>query len=113
MTPLAKVASLKFTQPLFTTIMAVVILREVIRARRIAALIIGLIGAYIILRPGIIDIDAGALMMLGSAGLMSICHILIKNLTKTESSLTLTLYMTVFITPLTLWQPFRFGKHRR
>ena len=102
MTPLAKVASLKFTQPLFTTIMAVLFLGEIIRARRVTALIIGLIGAFIILRPGIVEIEAGALMVLGSAGLMSVCHILIKALTKTESSITLTLYMTVFITPFTL-----------
>ncbi len=102
MTPLAKVASLKFTQPLFTTIMAVLFLGEIVRARRVTALIIGLIGALIILRPGIIEVDAGALMVLGSAGLMSVTHIIIKNLTKTESSVTLTLYMTVFITPLTL-----------
>ena len=41
-------------------------------------------------------------MVLGSAGLMSVTHVIIKNLTKTESSVTLTLYMTIFITPLTL-----------
>lgn len=101
-TPLAKVASLKFTQPLFVTVMAVLFLGEVIRARRVTALIIGMIGAFIILRPGIIEVDTGAVLILAAAFLMSICHILIKNLTKTESSVTLTLYMTVFITPFTL-----------
>jgi len=102
MTPLAKVASLKFTQPMFVTIMAVLFLGEIIRARRVTALITGLIGALIILRPGIIEVDAGALMILGAAFIMSVCHILIKALTKTESSVTLTLYMTIFITPFTL-----------
>jgi drug/metabolite transporter (DMT)-like permease len=102
MTPLAKVASLKFTQPLFITVMAVLFLGEIIRARRVTALIVGIIGALIILRPGIIEVDAGALMILGAAAIMSVCHILIKTLTKTESSVTLTLYMTIFITPFTL-----------
>lgn len=99
-TPLAKVASLKFTQPLFITIMAVFFLGEVIRIRRITALIIGFVGAFLIIRPGFIEIDAGALLILGSALIMSGVHVLIKDLTKTKSSVTLTLYMTVFITPL-------------
>ncbi|MEQ8193271.1 MAG: DMT family transporter [Rhodospirillales bacterium] len=102
LTPLAKVASLKFTQPLFVTVLAALFLGEAVRARRITALIIGFIGAFIILRPGIADVDTGAVLVLVSALVMSVTHIIIKNLTKTESSVTLTIYMTVFITPLTL-----------
>jgi drug/metabolite transporter (DMT)-like permease len=102
LTPLAKVASLKFTQPLFVTALAALFLGEILRVRRVTALIVGLIGAFIILRPGIAEVDTGALLVLVSALFMSVTHIIIKNLTKTESSVTLTIYMTVFITPLTL-----------
>ncbi len=42
--PLAKVAALMFSSPLFTTVLALVVLREGIRLRRMTALAIGLAG---------------------------------------------------------------------
>jgi len=43
--PLAKVMALSFTSPLFATVIALVTLGEIIRTRRITALIIGFAGA--------------------------------------------------------------------
>ncbi len=99
-TPLATVAAMTFTAPLFVALGAVILLGEKIRYRRVAALIIGFIGVMIVLRPGISDLDSGALMALGSSGVWAVALLLIKFLSRTESSLTLTAYMAIFLTPL-------------
>ncbi len=98
--PLATVASMTFTAPLFVTIGAVLLLGEKIRYRRIGALVIGFAGVMIVLRPGAGEIEVGALMALGSACIWASALLLIKVLSRTESSVTLTAYMALFLTPL-------------
>ena len=101
-TPLAKATALKFSAPLFGTLLALVVLGEVVRARRITALLIGFAGTWVVLRPGIADVDLGSLLVLGSAAIFATAMVIIKVLSRTESSLTITLYMGVFLSPLTL-----------
>ncbi len=102
MTPLATVSALSFTAPLFATIGAVLILKEKIRARRMTALAIGFIGMLIIVRPGMIEIDLGGLLVIGSSAIWAMAMLIIKDLGRTESSVTITTYMVVVMTPLTL-----------
>ena len=99
-TPLGTVAALSFTAPLFVTIGAVLVLGEVVRIRRIVALIAGFAGALVIVRPGMVALDPGSLLVLGSSAVWAAAMILIKLLSRTESSLTMTAYMAVFLTPL-------------
>ena len=54
---LEKAVAIGFTTPLFTTLLAVIILGEVIKIHRILALIIGFIGVLVIIRPGYIPIE--------------------------------------------------------
>ncbi|MBT3169926.1 MAG: DMT family transporter [Rhodospirillaceae bacterium] len=98
--PLATVAAMSFTAPLFVTLGAVLLLGEKIRARRIGALLIGFAGVMIVLRPGAGDLELGALMALGSSVIWACALLMIKVLARTESSLTLTAYMALFLTPL-------------
>jgi drug/metabolite transporter (DMT)-like permease len=84
---------------LFTTVMAVALLGERIRVRRVAALIVGFSGVLVIVRPGTIGLDAGPLLVLGSAAFWGATMVVIKTLTRTDSSLTVTLYTGVFMTP--------------
>lgn len=99
-TPLGTVAALSFTAPLFVTVGAVLVLGEVVRIRRIAALVAGFAGALVIIRPGVAALDPGSLLVLGSSAVWAGAMILIKLLSRTESSLTITAYMAVFLTPL-------------
>ena len=99
--PLAKVAALGFSAPLFATVLAVALLREPIRARRITALVVGFTGTMIILRPGFGGMDLGAIFILGSTLGYAIGLIAIKSLTRTESSTTISIYAMVFTTPVT------------
>ena len=100
--PLAKVTALSFSAPLFATVLALIVLGETIRARRVTALIVGYLGTLIILRPGLVALDAGSLYALASAAAWGLGMIVIKVLSRSESSLTITLYMTLVAMPLTL-----------
>ncbi len=101
-TPLAKVSAMSFTAPLFATVGAVLFLGERIRGRRITALLAGFAGAMIILRPGVEALDLGAILVLVSSAGWAVALLIIKQLSRTESSLTLTAYMGLFLTPISL-----------
>ncbi len=102
MTPLARVTALGFTAPLFATLLGVVVLGEVVRLRRWTATICGFLGTLVILRPGFAEIDLGSLLVLFSALLWGCTLIVIKVLARTESSLTITSYMNILLTLLSL-----------
>lgn len=96
--PIAEVTAIGFTAPLFTTIGAVLFLGETLRARRIAAVIAGLLGTVIILRPGIEAIHVGALAQLAAAPLFACSFIVAKKLTETESGPAIVAWLSVFVT---------------
>lgn len=99
--PLAEVSALTFTVPLFVCLLAVCILREKIGLRRVTCLIVGFFGALIIIRPGIEIIDVGAIYALISAVAWAIAVVIIKSLSRTESTITITFYGLVFLTIFT------------
>lgn len=102
MTPLAKATALKFTAPLFACMLAVVFLGEGLRARRVVALLMGFAGTWIVLRPGVAEFDLGGMWVILAAAVFAVAMIFIKILSRTESSLTSTAYMGIFVTPLSL-----------
>lgn len=102
MTPLAQVQALGFTAPLFTTVLAIFILGERVRLRRWTALIAGFIGALIIVRPGLQPIDTGSVLTLVSAAIWGFTLITIKVLSRTDSAVTITAYMVILMSPLSL-----------
>ena len=99
-TPLAQLTTLGFTVPIFATILAVIFMKEKIRLRRTTALIIGFIGTIVVMRPDI-SIELGALLIIFSSFLWSICLIFIKKLTQTDSAVTISLYFGVGMIPAT------------
>ena len=98
----AQVQALTFTTPLFTALLAVLILRERIHARRIVALAIGFLGAMIVIRPGFVPVDTGSLLILLSALGWAGVILIVKQLTRTDSSITITAWMVVLMTPVSL-----------
>ena len=104
-TPLAQLTTLGFTVPIFATILAVIFMGERIRIRRTSALILGFIGTIIVMRPDI-SIELGALLIIFSSFLWSVCLIFIKKLTQTDSAITISLYFGIGMIPATFTMAF-------
>ena len=100
-TPLATVAALGFTAPLFAAVLAIPFLGERPGWRRWAGLLVGFIGALVIIRPGLEDVSFGALMVLLSSLAWAGALIIIKILARTDTSLTITIFAAIFLTPVT------------
>ena len=101
-TPLAEATALGFTAPLFATLLAMLFLGEVVRLRRWVAILIGFAGTLVIIRPGMVDVGLGPLLILAATVVWSFALIIIKFLTRTESSVTITVYASIFLSPFTL-----------
>jgi len=100
--PLSEVVALGFTAPIFATILSVLILGEIVGWRRWFAILVGFGGAMVILQPGFEQIQLGQTLTLMAAVTWAGCLLIIKSLSRTESSLTIVAYMTVLMTPLSL-----------
>jgi len=100
--PLTRVTALAFTTPLFVAVLGFVFLGERFRLRRWSAIIIGFAGTLVILRPGLIPADLGSILVLTSAGFWGMTMIVIKLLSRTDSSLTITGYSSILLSVLSL-----------
>jgi drug/metabolite transporter (DMT)-like permease len=100
--PLAEVVALAFSKPLFATVGAALVLREVVRARRWTAVGLGLVGVLIVLRPGAEAISPFAALVLFGALLAAATTLMIKHLTATERVPTIVWYQALFATFLSL-----------
>ncbi|MBT6275419.1 MAG: DMT family transporter, partial [Chromatiales bacterium] len=100
--PLAQATSLGFTAPLWTTIGAVLVLGEVIRIRRVVALVMGFAGVLIVLRPGFETLSLGAVLALTNAFLLAITTLIVKRLSTTEHPEAIVAWMVIMQSPLSL-----------
>ncbi len=83
--PLADVTALGFTQPLFTTLLAFLLLGEVVRWRRWSATLVGFGGVLVIVRPGAESFEPTALAALAMALGIALAVTLVKRFPATES----------------------------
>lgn len=81
--PLAEAAAIGFVMPLFLALLAVPMLGERIDAARLAAVLVGLAGALVIVRPGAAAFTPYALLPVG----MALCNALYQILTRQVSGL--------------------------
>lgn len=100
--PLAKAVTISYSTPLFVTILAVLFLGEVVRARRWTAVGLGFIGVMVIMRPGAESFDANTLVALTAAVLSAIVAISIKVLSRTEKPDAIVLWTTMLWVPMSL-----------
>lgn len=93
--PLAHLISIEFTTPLWVALLAVAFLGERLNARKIGAIVLGLIGVAIIVRPGTEEIDPGHLVVLAAALAFAVSVVLVKSLTRTESVIAIIFWMLI------------------
>ena len=100
--PLAEVFAIEFTVPIWVAIMAVFLLGEKLTRPRLLAILFGIIGLLIILRPGIEAVQPAALAVLAAAVCYALSHTLTKQLTRTDSAWSVVFYMTLIQLPFGL-----------
>ncbi len=100
--PLAEVSALTFAAPLFGIIGAALFLGEVIRAPRWIATIIGFVGVWVVLRPGISGVDPLFALPLISALFIAASNLMIRSLSRDDSPTTTIAWLAMVSVPLTL-----------
>lgn len=108
--PLPEVTAIGYATPIFTVILAAIMLGERIRLIRISAVALGLVGVMIVLWPRLsLDADVlttsssiGAMMVLGASILRAVVQIHIRTLVQTEHTAAIVFYFSLTATVLSL-----------
>jgi drug/metabolite transporter (DMT)-like permease len=100
--PLATVFALEFSAPAWALLLAVPVLGERLTASRVGAVVLGLIGVLVILRPGLETFRPETLLVLAAAVGFAVTMITTKKLTMTDSTFAIIIWMNVIQLPLTL-----------
>ena len=98
--PLAQATAISFTTPIFVTILAIFIFGEVIKLRRIAAILVGFIGMLIIIQPGVGTISLGVILAFTGAFFHSINLLIVKKLTAHETANAIVVWMVIMLVPI-------------
>ena len=93
--PIGQVVSIEFTMPIWTAILAASFLGERMTVWKIAAIVLGLIGVIVIVRPATGEINPGQLIALGAAVGFGISVAMMKSLTRTEKTVAIIFWMLV------------------
>ena len=108
--PLGQVVSIEFTMPIWTAILAASFLGERMTIWKISAIVLGVVGVIVIVRPVAGEINPGQLIALGAAVGFGISVAMMKSLTRTENTLAIIFWMLViqaaagFFPCLYVWQ---------
>ena len=100
--PLADATALSLTGPLFAMMGAALFLGENVGPRRWGALIFGLCGALVIIRPGFETVSLGAIVVLLRGMTQGVNKVMIKSLTRTDDPGTIVAYVMLLMLPFTL-----------
>lgn len=103
MLPLATVFAIEFTMPVWTALLAMLILGERLNRGRAVMLALGVVGVLIILRPGFAVVQPAALAMLAGAFAYASVNISTKRLVKNDSAFAILFYMSAIQLPLGLF----------
>src|SRR6056297_1048245 len=90
--PLAQVYAILFASPLLITLMAIPMLGERVGIRRGLAVLVGLLGVVIVLRPGTTQLELGHLAALVAAIFGAFGSVIVRKIGQEERSVVLILY---------------------
>ena len=93
--PIGQVVAIEFTMPIWTAILAAMFLGERMTVWKVAAIVLGVIGVIVIVRPATGEVNPGQLIALGAAVGFGISIAMVKSLTRTEHSVAIIFWMLV------------------
>ena len=91
--PLAQITALEFSAPIWTVLLAALVLGERLTVRRALAVLLGFGGILVILRPGVMPVESAALIVLAAAFCYAVVFVVTKRMTATETPLAILFYM--------------------
>ena len=100
--PLAAVFSLEFTVPIWTALLATLLLRERLNVYRVAAIGFGFIGILVILRPGSELFQLASFAVIGAAFCYASTYVFTRHMSTTESPFVILFYMNLVQLPISL-----------
>lgn len=93
--PLAQLIAIEFTAPIWAALLAMAFLGERINLPKLGAIIAGLIGVTIIVRPSTGGIELGQFVVLAAAFGFATSFVMVKSLTRAESAVKIIFWMLV------------------
>jgi drug/metabolite transporter (DMT)-like permease len=100
--PLATVFAIEFTMPVWAAVLAMIFLGERLNQGRAVMLALGIVGVFVMLRPGVAAIQPAALVMLLGAFAYASTMVATKRLSGRDSAFAILFYMAVIQLPLGL-----------
>jgi len=103
--PLSQVYGILFAAPLIITVLAIPILGETVRLRRGLAVLVGLVGVLVVLRPGTTPMSSGHIAALFAAFAGALNSIIVRKIGNDERGVVMILYpmlANLFLTALIL-----------
>ena len=97
---IADSVALQFTLPIFTAILAILLLKERAYAHRWIATVLGFVGVLIIVRPGFAEVNAGVAFALGAALLFGVVDVSTRFLTRSDGIRTVLFYGFILQLPI-------------
>ena len=91
--PIGQVVAIEFTMPIWTAILAATFLGERMTIWKIAAIVLGIVGVVVIVRPATSEVDPGQLIALAAAVGFGVSVAMVKSLTRTEQTLAIIFWM--------------------
>ena len=108
--PLAQLVAIEFTMPIWSALLAAAVLGERLNRARIGAVVLGLAGVLVIVRPDAAHINLGQWIALAVALGFGISVVLVKSLTRTDAAIQVSFWMLVvqsvigIVPALAVWQ---------
>ena len=96
MISLAQVVALEFTMPIWTACLALAFLGERLNVWKALAIVLGLLGVGLIVRPAAAGLSPGQAIALAAAVGFAVSVTLTKSLTRTDSAVAIIFWMLVF-----------------
>lgn len=109
--PLAEVSAMGYLNPIWISLGAALFLGERLRLRRIMAILVAILGALVILRPGLRELNSGHMAMLATSLFFAVSYIMAKQLSGKASPTVIVAMLSVTVTiglapfAIAVWQP--------
>ena len=105
--PLSQAMAISFTTPLFIFLGGIIFLKESVSSKKITALLTGFIFTIIIIKPET-ELQFGTYVAIFASITHAITGLIVKDLTRSESVITIMFFMVIFMTPLSSFPLFFF-----